>query len=469
MPPPAEGRWGTAHPVLVAASAPDRRWLALCEARRDDDGNGAIRVVVGEQGEIEGDRLAGYFVSQSGEGESIESFAGSDPTGRYVALVTGGRLLLRDTHRGGDVDLGARGADVRDDRSSFRHHRAVAFSPAGSRMLYLRRQNGRTDVVIRALEGGNEVSLDPGDGELWRADFDASGRFIVLSVVSQDTNHNGRLDWTIPEAAEPEMRCTAPVPRYRVWERSGDRPEIRIASADGGAVHAAPDLVATLGGSWVTREPDRSLMLRTAAGHAVLLARKECEARVLHADPERQLLIVTCRQKNGRAGVRIVGPHLRQELALEMSLYGGDHSYPGSPRYVPLYPGQDTVLVDLQERKVSKLVPGDRVLATEGARALVLRNNRLVFHKVGGEERTLAGSVDDFARLRRAGSVVALEPLVVDLTRGELVGIAARHPLAVSTDGRVLVAEGAAGSDRTLPLGPLVWVRPEPASDAKPQ
>src|ERR1051325_2133455 len=41
--PPALGaRWGTAQPTTLVAAAPDRRCVAMCQARNDTDGDGLV-------------------------------------------------------------------------------------------------------------------------------------------------------------------------------------------------------------------------------------------------------------------------------------------------------------------------------------------------------------------------------------------------------------------------------------------
>jgi hypothetical protein len=117
-------------------------------------------------------------------------------------------------------------------------------------------------------------------------------------------------------------------------------------------------------------------------------------------------------------------------------------------------------------KETEALPVGDRVLLTEGTRALVLRGRALVVHELGGREHVIAPEVSPLGRMVEQGSVVVVPPFIVDLARGELVGRAPGAALAVATDGSVLVPAHAADATH-LALGPLEWARALPP-DAAP-
>lgn len=472
---PPESEWGTADPLLLAAASPSGNWVAVCQARRDTDGDGRIHVDLGTQGELGGDRLEGYLVTEPGSGMPIDGFAGHDPTGRWVAVVIGEHLWLLDTFERKRLDLSAFGADPRDDQLSFGSHRATAFDPTGRRMLYIRRTDDGPRVVVRALDTGSESVIDPGDGVLWRADFDASGRWVLMRVVTTDTNKNGKLAWTARPRDGQALRCAAPVAQYTVREFPGDRPTYRVAPAEGGEVLELPDLVVPVGESFVERDDAGRLWLRRPGGKRLLVAKERCEADLVHADPERDLVLFTCRNDHGRADVVLFGPDVRRSLGLEVSAYRSDHWFERPIRLVPVHPGQDAVLVDLDTREVESLETGDEVVATEGTRALVLRGSDVVVHELGGRERTLLGPAADFGRILRAESIVVVPPHVVDLRTGQPLGTTGDTALAVTPDGRLLVPADPGDAGR-LPRGPLRWAEleapfrsPAPAARALPE
>src|SRR5262249_13756790 len=100
---PLGAPWGTAHAVTLVAASPDRRWISVCQARADTNGDQRVLVEVGAQGELRGDRLDGYFLDQPSGGSRIDAFGGADPSGRFVAFIAGDRLVLRDTLIRGDT------------------------------------------------------------------------------------------------------------------------------------------------------------------------------------------------------------------------------------------------------------------------------------------------------------------------------------------------------------------------------
>ncbi|HEX7668705.1 MAG TPA: hypothetical protein VF395_03935, partial [Polyangiaceae bacterium] len=451
--------WGTSVPLTLVAAAPDRRWLVLCEADRDTTGDGRIDVVVGPQGTLSGDALNGFYIDAETRGERIDSFVGSDPTGRFVALVREGHLVLRDSTTRMDTDLSSLGADVRDDTASFLNPRAGSFAPRGALFLYLRRETDHTRVVIRDLGTGEETVINPPPGELYRADFDASGEWVVIRMITQDTNGNGRLEWPVPEARGPFMRCTGPLPRYSVWERAHDEPSMFVARVAGGSVVEAAGLVTPLGGSFIVREADETLARVKDNGVRTPVVRKGCAARLLHADAARGLALFTCLGKKGRSDALLVGADFTKPLGLELAATTGDHIQPFAPRLVALHPGADAVLVDLDEKSVERLSSGDRIVATAGTRALVLRGRALLVHELGGRDRPPFGEPAALARLLRTGNVVVVPPFVVDVGTSELLGTTTSRPLAVSADGAILVPDGQDADATHLATGPLRWKR----------
>src|SRR5690606_25952803 len=87
------GWYGTAHPTFVRAyDRVSSRWMALCQARRDTDGDGTIEVRVGHHGEIFGDEMQLYLVVDGGDGIAIDSIVDSSDNDRWVAVIRGRSL-----------------------------------------------------------------------------------------------------------------------------------------------------------------------------------------------------------------------------------------------------------------------------------------------------------------------------------------------------------------------------------------
>lgn len=96
---------GTAHPLLVQASAADGRWVVACQARQDTDGDGEVTIHSGHQGDMYGDALQLYVMFHDGEQMTAGGLADARPTGRYLALLRDGQLVVLDTRDRSALDV----------------------------------------------------------------------------------------------------------------------------------------------------------------------------------------------------------------------------------------------------------------------------------------------------------------------------------------------------------------------------
>jgi hypothetical protein len=472
-PPPFGDPIGAAGPVIVESAGASGRWVALCQAREDTDGDGKLAVRYGPRGEFVGDSMQSYFVLGSGPGEAIDALALEDSSGRHVVIAQQGRLLLVDTEAGARVDLTALGADDRSDALAFVPHRSLTFDPEGRRLAYLRRDPGpythgrRALVVVRDLSSGAEREINTGLGEPWRLRFSPDGRELVLEVIAEDTNGNGRLEWPVPESKVNRWRCHGPVARYPVWTDRGDRPATRVVSVDTGKARNVIGWMASLGDQDLVRDFERRLLLVRGSARSTLMD-QDCGGVMLYADPSRRLALVACSAETPRASVWLVGPGLRRDLELDVQPTSIDYLPDRLTRLFTLYPGADAVLVDLERRSLAKLAAGDDVVTTSASVALVRRGKDLVAHDVdSGQERTLASPLDPFGPTLFAGSVAFVPPFVVRLpearvgnTAGAGVSVLGKGPVSVlglNQNGHLLTPSTPPTDDAPA-QGPLRWV-----------
>jgi len=373
------------------------------------------------------------------------------------------RVWLLDTRGGSSTDLTSAGFDDRADRLAYAPHRALSFDGSGARLAYLRRQQGKTRVTVRNLESGAETEVDPGPGAVWRVDLDSSGEWVILRVLVEDTNGNGRLNWPVPKASADPPRCPGPVPHYDAWVDRGDTPIVRVARSGGGKARTEAAFVAPFGKSLLVREPGGRLLLRLPNRTTKQMADAKCGARVMHADPTRGLVLAACGAVEGRPPLALLS--LAKNVSLDQEVAPQSHDrWPGAtPRLVAVYPGAGALLVDMDRRRTIPLAAGDAVIATSGARALVRRGRSLrLFDAATGKWQPLAGTTDLHPHLVRSGQVAVVSPLVVDVGKGKLLGQVEQRPLAVTTTGSVLVAVGGDATADRLAIGPLRWVSPSP-------
>ena len=464
-PPLAPGDIGTAAPSTFIASSPDGRWVAYCQAREDTNSDGDIRVNVGAFGALAGDQLQAYLTVGSGPGATMDRYVGSDPSGRWGALLNNSRLYLLDTWSKTQVDLSALGADLRDDASSYRGHRSVHFDPTGERLLYLRTTEAGLRVVVRQLRTGEELELAQGTGLLWRAQFDASGRWIQLFVVTTDTNKNNRIDWPYQLRKSATNDCHGPVPRYSAWEYPGDRANVRLLPSAGGPPTEAPHFVRAMGNSYLERLASGALVQK-GSGPVRERFSERCNARTLHVDAARDQVLVACLREGGRSEVWLSHAGGRRSLDIQLSPFASDTWAAPGASYVPLYPGAAAMLWDVEHKKLIELSPGDRVLSVHGEQ-LLLRRDRSIWQWSPKYSQQLTAPIDELSASLRRGRLLLVPPYLFDTRSASLLGTSSGKALALSRTGHVLTAAVPSDAER-LATGPFRWNAVEPVAKSVP-
>ena len=448
-------------PVSVERVGAGGRWLAACVARTDSDKNGRLAVEIGPSGAFLGDTLLVELVIGGRKPEVIDDLYAHDPTGRFVAFRRGEKSLLRDLDSSVELDLATLDWDARDDALPRGSHRALAFDPRGEILAYVRRRGGRPEVVLRTLGTGAERAVADLPGEPHRMAWDGTGEQLVISAVADDTSGNQRLDWPAPAAKGPRLTCSGPLPRMRATPEIGDRPSTFVVPRSGGSARFVPDFAVPFGASVIVRAQDGALLLASAGGRKALTT-ASCGARILFADPARGLLLVACPGKNPqRAGVELVGAGYRLELGVEVQPTSID-AWPDQPkRLVPVYPGTDALVVDLERRVTIRLDPGDQVIATSGSRALVRRQGAvLVLDVEKNTTKILAAKLPPLPAILIQGPLAVVGVELFDVRENAPVGTVSGRPLALTALGDVLVARGNPPSAERLATGPLRWEHP---------
>jgi hypothetical protein len=454
-------------PVSVLAADPEARWLAYCSAESDTDGNGSVAVDFAASGALGGDLFSAKLALSDRAPVPIEAYFDADPSGRFVLAQADGHVVLFDSVTSARSDMTELGADCRLDVDERPGHRAFAFSPDGTRLAYLRRSDGKLDVALRVLESGAETAFDPGVSEIFRIDFDATGNRLVLEVVALDTNKNGRLDWPFPLARATRPACASPLRRFAARYRTGDATVPIVLTLADRSTRPVPDLVTLLDEGPVIRRASGELALEPATSKPAVLATSQCGGRVLFADASKNLLLVGCpgTKAPGRAEVQLVARGYLKRLGVAVQPTELDARAVAERRIVPLYPGGETLLLDLVQREPHVLKPGDLVIHTDVTRALVRRRDRLFVYDVETRsEQELDVTLGPLPYVLTQGPYAVVTPAVVDVRAGKLAGTTRERPLALSRSGRILVAAGGGPSAERLARGPLVWKDPEPAS-----
>jgi hypothetical protein len=483
---------GTAHSFLLEATDPGGRWVVLCQPREDTDGDGKISARIFTHGDLHGDRVDPYLVRGAGDGERLDAYVASSASGRYIAVLRRGRLVLIDAEASTELEL--EGADIRDDGSPFEAHRAAAFDDVGDAMVYHRLRDGRGIAVVRDLKTGKETEVDPGPGSLWRAEVAPGGGSIAVRIVARDTDGSGELEWPTPDTSLAHRRCRGSG-SYSVMGRKGDLEETRIISLKTGKSTVVPGVESALSDEWIVREEaagdggkEARLLRISPEGILHELASASCEGQVRHVDHGRALALVACAGREGpRRGsfhpvpLELHGKNKHAPLSAQVNNSSMNGVSNGAERFLWIYPispppegskenAQGEVLeppalVDLDRPgTILRFENRDWVVAVHGSRALLQTSKGLVVRDLVIGRDEVIGDWERVGAKRQMKRYVVLSQRVIDLEKASVIGRVRGEVFAVSTDGRPLVGpEDQKPFERNeLSIGPLRWVRPTP-------
>lgn len=292
------GDFGSAGPTFVRAVDPGERWMALCQARTDTDGDGKIEVHTGHHGEPYGDAMAPYLVLGGGDGTRIDAFASHSADGRWVAIVRDGKVELVDAQTGDVVEL--RDADAAADGRPGAPHRAAMF--AGNRLLYIRHPaTGDDQLVVHDLAGHGERAIAV-PGRLWRIDG-GGDRLVHVYTVPQ-----GEAFPMLQTTLGPG-ECLGPAMSYSTYGNRGPTPTEHWLDLDAGVEVPGDGGEVAVGATLVRAPADGALYFG-----ADLIAPPACHVQLLAVLPAPVRAIAICGEHK-RAKIVLFGKGLRQELA----------------------------------------------------------------------------------------------------------------------------------------------------------
>lgn len=432
--------------------------MLYCQARHDEDGDGKVSVQLGPHGALSGDPLHAYL-NLGGSEQPVEEVLAIAASGRYIAYRQAGHPWLYDTERRAAIDLGALRVDGTSAATRYATHRSFSFDTEANRFSYLFWQGQSLTVGLLSLPSGKTTTLPPPDGSVFLQRLSPSGELVVVESVVEDSSGNGRLDWPVPPAKRPVQVCQPPVSPYPAWLSYGDRTSLFVASTAHRTWRKVPDFVAPFGSRLLLKHSDGRLLLDNE-GTEYQLSPAKCNAKVLHADPERSLVLVACPGDEVPAlknPVFLVGPGLNQPLGIEVGP-SGRHRWPeGSPRFVPLYPGSEVVLVDMVKRRLFPLEPNDLVLKALGDRVLLRRNDKLLLIDPDKNQQVAIGPLATLLDYEITEPWAWVRPWLVNLENPGERYKRDQQVLALSSTGSVLVAESES-SPTELAQGPLRWI-----------
>lgn len=447
---------GTEGPLSFESAAGDGSWVVYCQARKDSNSDGRIEARVGPGGELIGDALTRWFSLGSGHEVAIDDVLARSEDDSRALLRMQGRLFLLENQELRELELP--NADLRFEPGSQNPHRTLAL--VESTLFWVRMAGNRSELLARDLRTGEDRVEHALRGPIIRFQVHDSGARLVLQVPGADANNNGRFDWPFVPQRHPHA-CVGPIPRLMAPIRRSDPLHTVLLNRRTGSHQSVDNLIVPFGDGALRRDPNGALILERA-GRARAVADSNCAGRVLWADPKRDQMLIGCAapKKSARLQVELVHAFVRTGLDFDVAALEFDEPLGTLRRLVPLYPGADAVLFDLELQKLHWLRRGDQVLHASETKALVRRGRRLiVFNAERSTESVLPGMIDPLGELLVQGDLVYITPFVVDTALGRLLGRVPGPGLSLTRNGEVLTPTQAADAT-TLARGPLRWRTP---------
>lgn len=444
--------------MLVEYASADGSWVSLCQAPIDGH-DGELGVNFEARSGVSSQPLERYLIAP-GEELAIDALLTSDRLGRFAVVLRHGVVVLWDSLSRTSADLSELGVDPGLSLESFANPRLLAFDNTSEHLLYVKRAAQATRLVVRTLSDGYERELDAGPGIIWRASFDPSGLFVIVQMRNEGASPGARLEQQRLVSRAPRP-CSGEAARFHAYAEPRFAFETLLIPVSGGTKQRAPGLIMTLASGRVRRDESGALLLEHGDKQR-LLEPSACKGRLVHADASRELFIIGCMQKKhtGRVNLELVTGTERKPLGIELAQVDLDRELADSPRLLALYPGAETVLFDADRQEVVSMQAGDRVVMTRASRALLRRQNSLLIYDADTRsEQALPFAVDKYPVLLVAPPFAFVSPLLVNLDTSAVVGVSEQRPLALSNDGRLLLAD-VEPNGLQLARGPLCWRTP---------
>lgn len=147
--PPPSAAFGFHAPVVLQNASFRWGWVAACFARRDTDRNGVLEVIRDLHGTTSGDELEAYLLLNGRAPELVDEFVSASQDGRFVAIRSGGRLVVVDAETDRRFALPDDGRDLGQAESPALAGPAVRFS-----------LDGRASMVRRSVAGADVMVID---------------------------------------------------------------------------------------------------------------------------------------------------------------------------------------------------------------------------------------------------------------------------------------------------------------------
>lgn len=448
---PSPTPFGPHGPVIVDRAAVDARWVAWCNP--DPNANGAPSAPR---------RMTLSW--WDGRSQPIENVLAQSPTGGAIAIATQGAWQLIDLVNQRTIDLAEFGIDRRRILSDI-DARALAFHPTRHTVALIVQREGRQEVVVLDYDRLHQVTIRPVSREIYRMTWEATGDQLFLEEIPEDTNQNGRLDWPEPPLTEKPSRCGEVPAHYVVSTRVGDQVVWTVAPRSGGPAVLAEGAVLRAASGWFVATTERGVALRTSTGVRPLTP-SSCDVRLIAAHGASRQILGGCNDK-GRLALGLVSERGWRALGIDMPSSEDFIHRAWQQRYLPIYSGVKSYLIDFERSAVVELTERDQLLAQHDTQVVLRRGTSIVRRNVlDSSETVLFSDVASGARIVLGPGVAWVDPYVVSADPTSTSLTIPRAVAALSKGGCAL-SYSAPYDLPDVPQGPMRWVCGGATSSAK--
>lgn len=396
-----------------------------------------------------------------GNEESIAAVLGQSANGDALAIAVGDTWQLVAVATKKRFDLTRMNIDRRLVVNE-REARSIVFHPTRPLVALLLRQNGEPQVLLLDYCEGSELTIRPLSREVFRMAWDPSGDYLLLDEIVEDSNGNQKLDWPAPQTSKTQSFCGDLAPRFVAAAKRGDRLTTTLVPRSGGDAVLAKGALLHDGAGWLGLTEDHGIAAFGPDGKQ-LLTPANCDARPVAAHGSSHQLLVGCLEK-GRLALGLVTTQKFRSLGLDMPYAEDFERRDWRDRFLPIYSGTSTSLVDFVGRKLVQLNERDQLLAQQHAEVVLRRGATLIRRNLSdGSETLLASGVAAGARVVLGRRVAWVDPYVVSADPTSLPQLVPRTVAALSEEGCALTY-AATANPPDYPRGPMRWLCGSPSA-----
>ncbi len=212
--------------------------LAVVYLFEDTDGSGSIELAFGHHGESLGDQPVAHLVRMSdGSRTRLDEVVATSPSGRYIATIAGGDLIVWDGDTGDAISTKGWAVDMNGDGNRCMSPRQLAFDGDGGVWHH---DANSSALMWRALDGSaRRRHAMPAGSRSWRAEPVAPGWGAWLTVPT-DSDGDGALTLPIQNTSCACLHCNRFAASFGFYGWGGDAFAFSLLPAGGGAPVPAP-------------------------------------------------------------------------------------------------------------------------------------------------------------------------------------------------------------------------------------